>query len=60
VQISGFSRVEIRKINNHIDPTSEDGIIAKMINRGIIQSYEHGWIVIDAGQSAAWKIAKGG
>ena len=48
------------KIENHIDPTSADGIIAKMLNRGIIQSYEHGWIVVDPGQASAWKIAKGG
>ena len=57
LQNDGLSKT---KINNHIDPTSEDGIIAKMLNRGIIQSYEHGWIVIDAGQASAWKISKGG
>ena len=57
LQNDGLSKT---KINNHIDPTSEDGIIAKMLNRGIIQSYEHGWIVIDEGQASAWKISKGG
>lgn len=47
-----------RTAKSKTDAGSSDGIIAQLLNSGILESFEHGWIFINEAQASAMLIKK--
>lgn len=48
----------MRTAKNKTEASRQDGIIAPLLNSGMISIYEHGWIIIDEAQSSALLLRK--
>lgn len=53
----GYSAAKVRKA---IDPSNGDGLIGSMLQAGMIEPFEHGWIVIDDTWASSMMLRKNG
>lgn len=49
-----------RTIRNMINPSYTDKLIGAMLQAGMIEATEHGWIMVDEGQASAMMMRKNG
>ena len=49
-----------RTVRNMVNPSYPDKIIGALIQGGIIENREHGWIVVDDANASAMMLSKGG
>jgi hypothetical protein len=49
-----------RTAKNKTEASRSDSIIAQLLNAGILESMEHGWIFINEAQSSAMLMQKNG
>lgn len=53
----GYSASKIRKA---IDPSNGDGLIGSLLQAGMIEPFEHGWVVVDDAWASAMMLRKNG
>jgi hypothetical protein len=55
LETQGYSAAKIRKA---LDPANGDGLIGGLLQAGMIERHEHGWIVIDDTWASAMMLRK--